>query len=354
MTAQRERFPFISADAFINPTDRTALASLQKIPAFPFIVRKFNEFAIDNIYYQLNASSSVLCSPKQFPTLYGMMKEATEILHVAEPELYIVYDYSYNAMTAGVNRTFITIHSSLIKDFTDDELRFVIGHEIGHIKCGHVLYMMMARMLMPLMEAVGEVTLGIGKLLGVGLVISFYQWLQQAELSCDRAGLLVCQNPDAAYSALTKLGCGNTGQYNHEMNVAAFMEQSKNYTEQKGMDGMTRNMVYLLYNLMMTHPQVVYRMKGLQDWHNSGAYDTIMSRQYTQDVTGQHQMGRQVRCTTCNISFSAAVNNCPKCGAPLGPAPEASTAQTSTPTCRHCNSILVPGAKFCMDCGKSA
>src|ERR1051325_10830080 len=104
----RVRLPFISAEAFVSPTDKAALANLQKMPLLPLIVRKFNEFAIDRIFYVQNSAESVRCNEKQFPTVFRLMQEAREILDVPEPELYIHYDYRYNAHTAGVNRTFIT------------------------------------------------------------------------------------------------------------------------------------------------------------------------------------------------------------------------------------------------------
>src|SRR5262249_41850418 len=160
----------ISAAAFVSDRDRAALSALQKTPMLPVLVRKFNEYAVDKIFYVRNSAESIRCGPSQFPTLYAMMREAASILDVPEPELYVKYSFEYNAYTAGVNKTFITLHSSLIDGFTDEELMFVIGHELGHIKCGHVLYQMMGRMLIPLLEVLGDVTLGVGRLAGVGLV----------------------------------------------------------------------------------------------------------------------------------------------------------------------------------------
>lgn len=345
----RIKFPFISADAFVSQTDKAALHNLQKMPLLPLVVRKFNEYAVDKIFYVKNSAESVRCGEKQFPTLYRLMQEAAEILHVPEPELYVKYDPTYNAYTAGVNRPFITIHSSLINSFTDDELLFVLGHEIGHIKCGHVLYQMMGRMLIPLLEAIGDMTLGLGKLAGVGLVAGFYEWMRQAEFSCDRAGLLVCQNDRTALSATMKLGCGST-RFNSEMDLDAFLEQARNHSEQAGLEGVAKALLFLMYTWQLDHPQVVFRAKWLDEWIASGAYQTILSGRYAQDMTGGSQMGEQVQCKNCKITVSATVRFCPSCGSDL----QSNAPPNAVSNCKSCGSPMLAGARFCTECGTSA
>jgi Zn-dependent protease with chaperone function len=312
----RVRFPFLSCEAFVSDADRAALANLQRLPLLPVLLRKFNEFAIDRVFYVQNTAEAVRCGPRQFSTLYNVMREAADILHVPEPELYVRYDPAYNAYTAGVNRTFILVHSALMEAFTDEELLFVIGHEIGHMKCGHVLYQMLGRVLIPLLEELGKVTLGIGEIAGRGLVSAFYEWMRQAEYSCDRAGLLVCQSPRVAFSATMKLGCGST-RFDGEMDVDVFLQQARDHAEQEGLEGLTKALLFVFYNWRLSHPQVVYRAKGLDEWHRSGEYRRILDGTYPRDATGAHQMGRQARCAKCSLTVSATVTRCPECGGEL-------------------------------------
>jgi len=344
----RTRFPFLCADAFVCPTDQAALNNLQKTPLLPMLVRKFNEYAVDRIFYVNNSAESVRCGPRQFPTLYKIMREAASILDVPEPELYVKYHYSYNAYTAGVNRPFIAVHSALVDDFTDEELFFIIGHEMGHIKAGHVLYQMMGRMLMPLLEIIGDMTLGMGKLAGQGLVVAFYEWLRQAEFSSDRAGMLVCQDARVALTATMKLGCGSTRK-DQEMDLDAFLEQARSHTEQAGLEGLAKALLFVMYTWQLDHPQVVFRAKGLDEWIRGGAYDRILAGEYAQDATGGSQMGGQRRCKGCSTIVSVTIRFCPNCGmdlnAPVGAAPATAAA------CGKCGSTLARGAKFCADCG---
>jgi hypothetical protein len=304
------------------------------------------------VFYVQNTAESVKCGPKQFPTLYAMLSEACEILHVPEPELYVRYSPTYNAHTAGINRTFITLQSALVDAFTDEELMFVIGHEVGHIKAGHVLYQMLGRMLLPLLETVGQMTLGLGQLAGIGLVSAFYEWMRQAEFSCDRAGLLACQNPRAAFTALMKLGGGHH-RFSEETNVEAFLEQARNHSENVGLEGVAKALLFVMYSWQLDHPQVIFRAKGLDEWLQSGAYERVLCGEYRRDATGGEQLGGKVHCSRCRITLSATAKHCPKCGERLNVS-NGQPRAAAGPACARCAAPLPRDARFCLHCGTAA
>ena len=64
------------------------------------------------------------------------------------PDLYIAPGH-INAFTAGTEKPLIVVHSGAIDSLTDDELLFVIAHELGHVKSGHVLYYQIAQFVLP-------------------------------------------------------------------------------------------------------------------------------------------------------------------------------------------------------------
>jgi Zn-dependent protease with chaperone function len=256
------------------------------MPLLPMLLRKFNEVAVDRVFYVENSAGCVRCGPRQLPTLYRLMQEACAILDTPEPELYLQRHAEYNAYTAGVERPFIVLYSELVEGFTNDELLFLFGHELGHIKCGHVLYQMMGRTLIPLLEALGQATLGIGQLAGIGLVSAFAEWMRQAEYSCDRAGLLACQDTRTAFTAIMKLGGGGT-RFDREMNVDSFLEQARQHAESARPEGIARALLFILYNWQLSHPQVVFRAKGLDEWVQSGAYERVLSGDFSREEMGK-------------------------------------------------------------------
>ena len=347
---ERVALPNLSAAAFVRDTDRAALENIQKIPVLPQLLRKFNELAMDRISYARNSAESIRCGPKQYPTLYRMLVESCKVLEITEPELYIHQSEVFNAYTSGTDRTFIVLHSSLVKNFSDEELLFVIGHECGHIKAGHVLYSELGRMLMPLLEMLGQATLGLGQLAGIGVVAAFYEWMRQAEMSCDRAGLLVVQDPRQAISALMKLG-GGSSRFDNEASVEAFLEQARNHSASSGLEGLSKALLFITYNWQLTHPQVVFRAKGLDEWEQSGAYQKILGGDYPRDMAGTYQMGKRVQCPNCKKQVSASVSFCPNCGTDLHP--ERATGGQAVP-CARCGTELAPGTKFCPNCGAAS
>lgn len=351
----RQYLPHISANAFVSETDKAALTNIQKIPLLSQIVRKFHELAWDKIAYARNSAESVRCGPNQFPTLYNMMRESCAILHITEPELYIKQSEVFNAYTSGTNQTFIVIHSQLVEVLTDEQLLFVIGHECGHIKAGHVLYQELGRMLIPLLEVLGQATLGLGQLAGAGVVAAFFEWMRQAEMSCDRAGALVCQNPNAALSALMKMGSGST-RFDSEMNLDVFLDQARQHATTTGLEGLSKALLFVLYNWKLTHPEVVFRAKGLDEWLHSGAYEKILSGDYPRDAAGTTQLGQVVKCPRCGAKASALAKFCPQCGQDMHGAPDMSAGPVrthATVKCPHCGEELAPGTKFCVGCGNA-
>ena len=182
----RRTFPAISSDAFVSQGDRVALEALQKVPLLPDLVRKFYDLGLDRWMYVYNLGRSVRCGPRQCSTLYEIMRESCAILDMPEPELYISSNPFPNAFAGGVERPYIVVRSAMIENLNDEELYHLMGHELGHIKAGHVLYFSVASILFPLLEMVGRRTLGMGDAVSIGLVMAFYEWSRQAEVSADR------------------------------------------------------------------------------------------------------------------------------------------------------------------------
>ncbi len=172
---------------------------------------KLLEYGLERLYYVDNVASNLRVTPKMFGRLHRSLSWACKILDVAEPEMYVTVDPIPNAsyLTATPSRS-PAATSGLIDTMIDEELFFVIGHEVGHIKAGHVLYGTMARNIAALVELIGQATLGIGAWLGQGLVVALYEWFRCAELTADRAALLCVQDLEAGRDTFMKLAGGTT------------------------------------------------------------------------------------------------------------------------------------------------
>src|SRR3569623_3703019 len=207
-----------------------------------------------------------------FPRLHKSLTWATKILYVPEPEMYVTLDPTPNAWTYGHTKPFITLTSGLIDTMSDEELFFVIGHEVGHIKAGHVLYGTMARNIAALIAILGEMTLGIGALVARGLAFALYEWYRCAELPSDRAALLCVLDLEVARSTFMKLS-GGTTRLAAEMDREEFLRQIREYEEG---DRATLDRAYkVLLTVQRTHPFAMQRAKELELW-SEAVYAALM------------------------------------------------------------------------------
>jgi Zn-dependent protease with chaperone function len=127
-----------------------------------------------------------------------------------------------------------------------------------------------------------EVTFGIGNIVSSGLIYAFYEWRRKAELSADRAALLVIDDLNTVMQTMMKTA-GGSSRYGHECSLNEFIRQSESYQE-LDQDGLNQVYKFLLYNggigSMLSHPFPVDRVRYLRDWANSEEYRQIRQGNY--------------------------------------------------------------------------
>jgi hypothetical protein len=121
---------------------------------------------------------------------------------IGELETYVYPGSTYNAAAVRPEggRLFVMLSSSLLDSFDNDELRFVIGHELAHHLFDHHD--------IPLRELLSPGPAGVAP----GVALRMFAWQRYAEISCDRAGLACAGDLQAAGRALFKLASGLSGQ----------------------------------------------------------------------------------------------------------------------------------------------
>ncbi len=264
----------LSVEDLRHPQDAFATDALKKVPGLDKVLAKILEYGLERLYYVDNVASNLRVTPTMFGRLHRSLQWACKILDVPEPELYVTLDPVPNAWTYGHTNPFITLTSGLIDMMSDEELFFVIGHEVGHIKAGHVLYGTMARNIAAVVALLGQVTLGLGALLGQGLVLALYEWYRSAELTADRAALLCVQDLEPARATFMKFA-GGTTRLSSEMDREEFLRQIRAYED---VDRSTLDKAYkILLTVQRTHPFAMQRAKELDSWF-SGGYAEVMRR----------------------------------------------------------------------------
>ena len=273
----------ISSDAFRHPADRQAEETLRSLPGFELLTNRFVEYFYErpqNIYWLGN---SIQAGVRQYSTLYGIFRECVRDLDVyPEPNLYVSQNPYANSHALGRDRPYIVVNTEILELMSEAELRTLLAHELGHIKCDHTILIQMAIWVMGAASMLGELTLGLGNLISSGVILAFYEWRRKAELSADRAGMLVIDDLETVMQTMMKLA-GGSKRYAHECNLAEFRQQAQNYQE---LDQDSLNQIYkfLIYNggndSFLTHPFAVERLSYLEEWANSAEYQQIKQGNY--------------------------------------------------------------------------
>jgi Zn-dependent protease with chaperone function len=218
-------------------------------------------------------ASAAQVGPRQFADLDALLDDCVQVLDApSRPELFVSQSPVANAFTIGMDTPFIVVTSGLYELMAHDEMRFVLGHELGHALSGHAVYRTMLMHLMRLASTFGFIPLGGWALRAI--VAALMEWERKSELSGDRAGLLCGQDLDIAIRVELKLAAGN---HLDKLDTQAFLAQAREYERSGDMrDGLLK-----LLNLeMQTHPFSVLRAAALTKWVDTGGYRAIMSGDY--------------------------------------------------------------------------
>jgi hypothetical protein len=154
-------------------------------------------------------------SPAIAPTACGVLERCVKALNVEYAvELFVFPSADFNAACTPTEqgRVFVLLSSSLLECFDEEELTFVIGHELGHHIYGHHDIPVG-----PLLS--GQVPIRPAK------ALQLHSWQRYAEISADRAGLLCCGSFMAAARSFFKLSSG-LRMVPTEDRIQAFVEQA--------------------------------------------------------------------------------------------------------------------------------
>ncbi len=204
--------------------------------------------------------NAVRVGPRQFPRIHRAAAACARTLGIPVPRVYLVPNIAtINAATYGLDGdAFIMVHAATVQHLSDAELRFVIGHECGHIQNHHVVYLTTLHLLNTMLGALGAQLLAP---LVAPARIALQTWARAAEITCDRAGLLCVRDLDVATDAFVKLAVGSKELF-AELDREAYFAQLDEGREDYGRMG----------ELHRSHPAITRRIQALRAFADSALY----------------------------------------------------------------------------------
>lgn len=276
-------YPDISSQAFKHPLDQQAEQALRSVPGFDLLAKSFSEYLYERPQQILLMGNDLKVGPRQYATLYGIYRQCLRDLDMSpEPNLYVSQNPLANAYSLGSEHPYIVFNTALLDLLDEEEIRVILAHELGHLKCDHSILIQLSFWVMGAANFLGDITLGLGKAITTGLVYAFYEWRRKAELSADRAALLVTDDLNLVLRTLMKCA-GGSQKYLHECNLEEFIRQGEAY-RQLDQDNLNQIYKFIIYNggngSFLTHPFSVERVHYLQEWFNSESYRQIRRGNY--------------------------------------------------------------------------
>ena len=336
-------FDGISPAAFQHPDDDDASAAIRHVPMFPQIL-KFVMSHQERFVEIDNLTSSLKLGPNQCRSIYSEYAQAAKVLDVNPiPDLHL-RNGPVNAYAYGINRPIIMIFSGLLEALNQDEIIAVLGHELGHVKCKHMLNKTLAHLLsIGVLQTVSRTLPLIGPASMLALHAALFHWSRRAEISCDRAAMLAVQDERIVASALGKLA-GWSHVLDSSISLEALLEQSRRYDDYDAeLDTSAYKAIHAIGNWDLTHPFPISRVARILEWGKSDQYRSILAGEYPRNEHKAAAMGKQI-CSGCGNNVAEESQYCTNCGAPSG-------GSGAYLECPKCKSRTSKSSRHCPSCG---
>jgi Zn-dependent protease with chaperone function len=266
-----EPYPRISSKAYEHPADRAATAALKAVPMLDTVVRKLIEWGYERALRQMFLGNAVRVGENQLPDVWASHTGVCKILDMPDVyDLYVTWGVLGGAQAIGAGKPMVVVGSGLLEKLGPGEQRVILAHEVGHILSDHMLYMTALNILIAVPLSV-PFPIGL-PLRAVRAVL--LEWYRAAELSADRAAALAVRDPRIVCRTLMVLGGGMSAD---KLNLDAFMAQAMEYEQWDDPSDRVRR---FFYEIGLTHPLAVRRVREVLNWVQSGDYDRIQRGEY--------------------------------------------------------------------------
>lgn len=277
---------WLRAEDFQTSSDRDAVNLVKAtgiLPhiAYEFLVKPRERNLREQITRQGKPGNSI-------PDLRTLACEAAYALSLEQlPAVYTVEATGPpNAFTFGSNEApLIVVDRRLTEDIGSGELRALLGHEMGHVKSGNMLYHTLAQ---TLAEGVRLSASFMGvNTISMPMQLALLAWQRESELSADRAGLVASGNASHVVSMLARLA-GNLWK----------LSESSSILENIG-------------QLFGTHPNLSARARAVVEFAKTDEYANLASRVA---FRRNYRLAFVSTCRFCNAAKPIRALFCPKCG----------------------------------------
>ena len=183
-TMQRRHLEGLDSVAFQHPVDRALMSAIRTLPVFETLLAKFVGAQARNAEIAVAGSGVLVEQKRGLAPLYKCFSEACEALDITPRPRLFVEQGPIGTRSLGIDRPSVVVSSATLSFLTRDELLFALGHELGHIKAGHLRYHALAETVRDSADLLADMTLGLSKLVeGAAITPVLSSWVRRSELT---------------------------------------------------------------------------------------------------------------------------------------------------------------------------
>lgn len=250
------------------PLDQKLRQQLAAIPPIRLAVQAMVSIIV-KVVKQFYAMEGVAVTPRQYPEIYKIGEECARRLGIGIPQIFVTFSPILNGFTLATEDVapVVILSSALVEGMSANELKFVIGHECGHIHNLHGVYNTAVQILTNELASVVfrnfPLPFWVYQVTRLSVFLFFARWSRFAEATCDRAGLICCGDLTDAQMALAKLAVGG-GRRLSKINLEEYVKQIEQ----------VRSSPIRLLELLASHPLIHKRVETLRHFSEC---DTLFS-----------------------------------------------------------------------------
>ena len=230
------------------------------------IIAEANYEPEENIWKNILEGHSFKVTEKMSPKLFELFQSVKRKLNYRKPiDFYITNSAELNAFALTRpdenDADIINLNSALVSMFDDDELRFVVGHEIGHLITRYARVVKLINFIFPEAEKMPII-----------LAHKIELWQKVSELTADRFGYIASPSVEKCVSGFFKMASGlNTDRI--DFDYKAYIADNEKILEYFSQN---RN--------IFTHPVNPLRIKAITLFSESNLYEDFTNeKEFTPD-----------------------------------------------------------------------
>lgn len=247
-----------------HPMDKSIISKLEAVHLADALNDAFDELV--SASSGMDLATGIAVDEINFPEIHKMLLDIASMLGIEVPYTVVSSSMSgINAYATGTDRRpFVVISNQVPALVRPEEVKFLLGHECGHIAMEHMVY----HTAVTLASSLGAYVPVVGPLIASTVTFPLKYWSRCSEITADRAGLLACGDLTTAQRALLRIVGGLTSV--DDVDIDRYIAQSRRIQDIQFLGRFNE--------YFADHPLIYKRLRALEAFTKSEPYYTATGK----------------------------------------------------------------------------